>query len=374
MRFGWDLGKLEKQENDRFPPAQVNLFVVKSEQTIEIKPATEKNVTPVLRNLEAEFARIVELKERGASREWAFPGALTEWLRTIKGCRHKEFAPLLVRAIDWMPDGYDKDQLIATLYESFPTPEEGFAVLADYLSSTRPASALEVFEYWAQEDSAHKRSKERQAELKKPQPKDLIAETDEEAWQSSKRHLDLRLTKEQFSRLRGIKDVWVRPLLYAHYPDHCPPEWVDVLLKDLKQIVRPPEGIAKLVAKLDDDDFKIREQATRDLLELCRTCNWPLRDVNEDKLSTEAVARVRRVRANFENLELPFLWQSTIRYLARNSEPQAQKMFEILRTSDCRNPISEAAQEYFDIKQKRQKKRAESPTPRPEVKKHEEKK
>ena len=78
------------------------------------------------------------------------------------------------------------------------------------------------------------------------------------------------------------------PLLYAHFPDRCPADWIETLFKDLKQLVRPPERIKELVAKLDDDSYRVREQATKELIELCRAFNFQLREVHQDKLSVEA--------------------------------------------------------------------------------------
>ena len=50
------------------------------------------------------------------------------------------------------------------------------------------------------------------------------------------------LTKEQFSRLRGVKDAWVRALLFSHYPEQCPADWVETLhpAVDMIRVINSP--------------------------------------------------------------------------------------------------------------------------------------
>src|SRR5262249_45824168 len=152
------------------------------------------------------------------------------------------------RAMDQLPAGQSRRQLVATIYESFPTPEEGFSALAGYLDSPRPAAAIEVFDYWTQQGREHEWSKRRQEELRQPLPPEpnpekansqkfwrQVQQSEDDAWKDSSRHADTRLTEKQFTRLLALKDVWVRALWYAHFPDRCPADWVAALHRNLRQ-------------------------------------------------------------------------------------------------------------------------------------------
>jgi hypothetical protein len=357
VRFGWSVDAAAKDMDDgRDKPK--HLFNVQSEQAIAIKAATDENLAPVLAKLEAEFSRIVHAETAQPGKTEEHQADWAAFFNCIHGCRQRQFVPLLFRAIEQLRSRNDQHQLIADIYDSFPTPQEGFAAIADSLSTHRPPIAAYLFDYWFQEDLDHLWSQERQAELNQPAAKNdpsggarRLTQRDEDAWRSSKRHLDTRLTKEQFARLRDIKDVWVRALLYAHYPDQCPKPWVDALTNDLKQFLRPSERFAALVAQLDHDRFKVREEATRELIELSRIFDRQLLEISEDKLSPEVQERLRRVRSRSEQAKLPPLWQSTIDCLAWNPDPRARQVLEILRTAESRNRISDAAQKAFETQQ-----------------------
>lgn len=365
LRFGWNLYRPNQDKETQSFKALETLFEFEAQQTIDIKPATAENVAAALRAREAEFARVLDLDERDSSRTRCIGCEWDRWLETINGCRHREFVPLLTRALGHMSYGYTTQQLISTIYESFDTPDKCFAVLADHLSSPQPGAAEGVLWHWVREEQEHESSKKRQEKLKAARVKSSdkqkefesgfsleMTKLEEEAWQSSKRHFDIRLTKEQFARLLAIKDVWVRALLYAHFPDRCPNDWAETLCQDLKRLVRPPEGIAQLVAQLDDDNFRVRERATQELFDACRAFNRQLWEVREDKLSAEAIERLRSVRRRLENAKLPELWLTTINQLAWQREPHTKKMLDILRTSDHRNQISAAAQKAYAERQK----------------------
>ena len=347
------------------------LFELKDTQTVEVLPATEKNVASVLWRLEAEFPEAVKSEEAWPEHVWPACKPAAEFVGTIDGCRHAEFVPLLLQAIDQLHGENFRQRLIGAVYESSAAPEEGFSALADHIASGC-AVADEIFDYWAAEDRDHNSSTRRQEELKKPPPKESdpekakiqdllrqVTQADEDAWRDSKRHLDTRLTKEQFGRLRAVKDVWVRTLLYSYYPGQCPPDWAETLFNDLKQLKRPPERFRELMDKLDDDDFDRREQATAELLRFSPTFASNPWAAPQDKLSPEAACRLRRVLEKVEKPELPRLLQRTISHLGWYAqEPQNRKLLDALRVSDCPNLMSRAAQQAFDENTKREEEEA----------------
>ena len=355
--FGWDVYRLVKK-----PKELELLFEIKETQKVEILPATPKNVAVVLHRLEAEFIQVAKDSEGKSDYGWWNHDPAAEFVETITRCQHKEFLPLLLRTLDRLSSAYFRRQIVATIYESFATPEEGFAAVADYLSSPHPVSAGDVFAYWSEEETQHAMSKCRQQELLKKQEvkpldyKNFNVESfhhantfsEEEAWKTSKRHLDTRPTKEQFERLFTTKNIWIRILLYSHFPDRCSKAWVKTLLDDLKQGGGMPRRLGELLAKLDDDSFEVRERASAELLSSDPADACYLRAMNTKTLSLEAKARLREVLAHIDNPDGHRLWQRTIRHLGENPSPQNRKMLEILKASNYPSRITKAARQAIE--------------------------
>lgn len=367
VRFGWYVfqivDKPGAQEGDR---KQLDLlFELKGAQTVEVLAASAQNIASVLRRIRASFPVVVKSVEHEPDHVWPPVEAEAHFVGTIAGCRHQEFVPLLLQAQDQLHGADCERQLIKAVYESSPTANEGFDAFADYLSRPSPAAAIEVFDYWADEDGAHEDSKRRREELKKPLPPEPDPEkarlqqflrkseqSREDAWIDSKRHLDLRLTAGQFARLRSVNDVWVRALVYSYYPGQCPAAWVDALFDDLRRLVRPPELFRKLAADLDDDDFDVREQATEELIRSGPAFAGYLWGAPLDKTSPEGAARMRRVMERVEKPDLPPLHRRVISHLGWYPTPQNQRLLAALADGDCL--ISRAAQDAMEEAKKRE--------------------
>jgi hypothetical protein len=372
LRYGWHLHRLapNHDKNYAFDTKLELLFTRERTKTIEVLPATKENVAAELRRLEAEFDRVSAGLADKTDYPWMSPDPAYPFVHTITGCRHKEFVPLLLRALDRLPSQQLRKQLVGGVYESFSTPQAGFAVLADYLGSEQPSTATELFRFWSDEDGEHKDRKHRHdrvAELKKQEFKgpnaaketeearwyQLFLEHDEEQWQTSRRHIDVRLTKEQFARLRAVKNVWVRALLYAHYPDHCPADWIDTLFKDLGQLGRPPARLGELLAALDDNRFAVRAQASAELIKSGSELAFFLWTVPPETLSPEAARRLRLVQDQVGKPALPRLWQRTLDLLAEDPSPQRRKLLEALAAKESRSLIAPAAQQALEEHEKR---------------------
>jgi hypothetical protein len=229
-----------------------------------------------------------------------------------------------------------------------------------YLSSANPAAGVEIFEHWVHEDWVYEQNHLRQEKLKKPLPFDpdpekmrsaeLMREnaiSEEEAFKTSKRHLDTRLTNFQFARLREIKNVWVRALLYCHYPDDCPNDWVDAPLEDLKLVGQAPSRLDSLVALLDDDDFQVRENATNELLEGAGGYAPYLSEKLRRTLPPETARRLRLILEKTGKPELPALWRRTITHFGCNPGPQTRQMLLILKAQPYSELIRHAAWEVM---------------------------
>ncbi|HEY7428835.1 MAG TPA: hypothetical protein VH682_31685 [Gemmataceae bacterium] len=373
VRFGWDVYRTKKnpmKESDSKeflwrPKVLQLLFSLQHTKTIKVLPATKENISRVLRILEADFARVaLECAGRKDYHSTSDDPA-RDFVQTLGSCRHKEFVPLLLRSMDCLPDAYDRSELVRTVYDSFSTPEEGFNTLADYLASPRAAAAVEVFEYWKGEREGHEESKHRQAELRKKPKADSTSkefsgeelmwadlQSQEDAWRTSKRHLDTRLTKEQFGRLRTMKNIWIRALLYIYFPKQCPDAWVRTLLTDLHRITHPPKHMQKLLAQLDDDRFEVRERATQELTDSRDAFAVYLGEVPKDKLSPEASRRLREVLQGLSRTELPPLPRRVFSHLAWSDKPEGRQILDILRKAEPVNLITRKAQDAFQERQK----------------------
>ncbi len=370
VRFGWEVYRTRKaatkEADSRRDETLELLFTLERTQNVKVLPATKENLAPVLRKLEADFA--VVAKKVAAERDYhssSFdPSA--DFVHTLAGCRRKEFVPLLLRALDRLPASDSRRQLVATVYESFDTPEKSFDILADYLDSPCPAAAVEVFHYWDRQESDHKDSARRQAELREkrkpstdPERKQLDdfmlenTRSEEEAWRTSKRHLDTRLTEKQFERLLAVKNVWVRALLYDHFSDRCPASWVGTLLADLREAAQPPKRLLQLLDQLDDDAFLVREQASKELAASRDAAIVYFWNISREKLSPEASRRLRQVMKGEEKPELPPLWRRSIAHFACSEKPHVGQMLEILRKGDPATLIAQTAQAAFEERQKR---------------------
>jgi hypothetical protein len=363
LAFGWNVNGivLEAREKGERQEVLDLLFRLKGEQNVDILPATEKNVLPVLGRLEAQVSEIVKQLDADRGDSWGWTEPVEAIVQTFKDSRHSQFVPLMILTIDRLPLSASRSELVEMVYECFATSRDGFDALFAYLSSSDIASADDVFEYWSIEERRHEYRKECLAELKEPlildrnpekadlqkRRRESLSEA-EEVWKAAKRHLDTRLTNEQINRLCSIKSVWVRALLYAHFPKRCPKEWIAKLFGDLEAVARPPARFQELMKQLDDDSFRVREEATAALIASGPTFAWHLWAVPKVELSLEAAARLEKVLKQVKKPELPRLWRRTIFHLGWYKEAPYQKVLNALRETDCPNLISQAAQEAYE--------------------------
>jgi hypothetical protein len=353
IRFGWHVYRLvpSKSEDRVFKQELELVFRREGIETVKVLPATQENVSGTLCGLEAEFHEAAERLAGETDYCQRCPDPADEFVKRIAGCRHKEFVPLLLRALDRLPSQQHRSKLVGAVYESFPTPEEGFAALAEYLSSSQPASAGDLFDFWCGEARKHESQKQWRSGLdpaKAAEEARLLRECfgdDEAARRPTRRHDDVRLSKGQFARLLVMENVWVRALLYAHFPDECPAEWVSSLFVDLDRLGSPPQRLGELLAALDDEEFEVRERASAELIASGSKLGFFLWTVPTEGLSPEAALRLRLVREQVEKPALPLLWQRVLSLLAEDPRPHTQKMLAILLSPGSRSPIAPAARE-----------------------------
>jgi hypothetical protein len=319
----------------------------------------------MLLGLQKQQRELAEKVKDSSDYCWSSGDPADEYVKTLSGCRHPAFVPLLIESINFLPASDFRRMLMGTVYDCLAKPEDGFAALAAYLRSQEPAAASEVFEFWVHEDNEHEVSRRREEELKKGPPKEAksnefsresfswqVAMSEEEAWKTSKRHLDLRLSAEQFDCLLKMSNVWVRSLLYVHYPKKCPSDWVEKLQADLKLAVEPPKELANWFAELGHARYQVREQATSELAKIAPI--W-LPAFESELLRTNNVEVRRRLQFlidRFSKPQLPRLSARTIRSLSENPGPQTGKLLEILVASPHANLYSQAARDAIAERKK----------------------
>jgi hypothetical protein len=352
LRFGWEIYRTADPDKPGPGKEFDLLFKIERTETIEVRPATAENVAAARRRLESELNTVLpEDRLEKRARFW-IDCPVDRFLRKVVGCRHKEFVPLMLQAIDrGAPTCYRGRDILGSVYESFATPEEGFAACAEYLATGEPAAAADLFEYWTRQEADFQEHLRREEKLKKsppgtgggtgPGPERL----EEELWKTSKRHLDTRLTRDQGQRLLRAPNVCVRALLYSYHPDWCPDAWIATLEKDLHEAMQPPRHLEELLARLDDDRFAVRERASAELLRAGPLLVGYLREVKQERLPPETRRRLELALAALGEPRLPRLWQDTVSRLTSEASPACRKMVDILLAGDNRSPIARAARE-----------------------------
>ncbi len=108
--------------------------------------------------------------------------------------------------------------------------------------------------------------------------------------------LKRRFEAHGFEGIRNARTIWTRVRYYVDFPTSTEIAWKNSLIKELETLYAPVTGkrVRELVNQLDAHEFRIREQATNELLQLGITAETGLLDALRSKLSIEAEERVRR--------------------------------------------------------------------------------
>lgn len=355
LRFGWHVDGMVDAPAGR-GPGTPKKFEIEHKKVIEVRPATAENVTAVLRRLEAELPKHLAWNE--SHEGW-------NAIQVLHGCRHRQFVPLILRALEESPTS--PIELVDTLYESFPSADEAFAASLEYLSRPNPAAACDVFVFWSQQrfrfdwkERKRQDLADRSAASDSKADKEFylgkIAEIDEE-WKASQRHGDARPSPAQWARLRAVKNVWVRALVYYYAPDQCPPEWVASLLGDLKGLSTPPAGFDERIARLDGDDFRDREDATAELLATGPAIANHLWALRGESLPAETRRRVALLKERIAEPTASRHVSRTLQFLAASDAPGNVAMLDALRHSPRPTMFGVEAQKAVELAQKNKTKR-----------------
>ncbi|HEY8506346.1 MAG TPA: hypothetical protein VIL46_17300 [Gemmataceae bacterium] len=125
------------------------------------------------------------------------------------------------------------------------------------------------------------------------------------------------------------------------------------MLNDLKATLRPRGDVRKLVPKLGDADFRVREQAAAALVALGPGIAAQLEAEREASGSAEVRQQLDRVLQQLAKPELPRLVRWTVRHLAWDPTPHHRRMLGVLLESDAPNPITRLAREEWATFEKR---------------------
>ncbi len=299
------------------------LFEIRKRRKIPILPATAENVAAATAKLEEAIAIRRGRDDRKIPRSDPYWEAV-ERIDTSKDCRHPEFVPHLLSIIEnrlYTPSQVAEVRLnfIQAIYDSYPTPEQGFGVLFDYLKSHRPILAEDILTYWAR---VRRNSEWAQSRLSVNLDVDFASDKEADfnwvlaeladrnwklgLWCDSKRHADCRLDESQVARLMTLSDPTLQTLIFTMLKGDCSDEWTVKFLLALKLLASPlsPEEMADLKARMDDDRFEVRERATREYID-----NWyrmPAREWSEwqRNVSPEVSRRILRARTEIARDDL----------------------------------------------------------------------
>jgi hypothetical protein len=100
----------------------------------------------------------------------------------------------------------------------------------------------------------------------------------------------------------------------------------------LKPALSPADlGISKLIAQLDDDDFDVREKATKDLMAMGQAAEPLLRQSLQNKPSAEAKGRIERILARLSRSTVPPAELRALRAVEALEHMDAPEVREILQ-------------------------------------------
>src|SRR5262249_17794668 len=160
-----------------------------------------------------------------------------------------------------------------------------------------------------------------------------------EDYRTARRHTDLRPTTEEITRLRAIPNVWVRALVYASFPVQCPAAWVQTLRTDLRKAVTVPESLAKHVADLDSDQFRVREKAAAELTPVAVLFPQQFAKAAETA-GPEARRRLQQMSQQAETLPATLTLRRLAAWLAESANPQSRDVLDVLAEGKQPNRIS----------------------------------
>lgn len=304
---------------------------------IDIPRATEANVAALRRRLFKELDRLDRLEKD--DKTW-------EQYHLVAGRVHDAYHPGLIPVafrLLTMPDGeyerFSKGWLVEDVYGSAAEPQQAHDLFVRHLLSDHPAGAEKVFDFWC--------SLRHQASIgylldRVPTPRDIttalvryLFQPDRLGWTirgviAFQKASKLLLPEADRRRLLRAPSIWVRALAYATFGERCDREWSAGLLDNLRRLNSPlpPAEFDRLVRRLDDNRFAVRERAAAELLRRGDVVAPALRKLLARRPSLEVERRARLLLAEVEKQPLDWSARRTIRYLGWRAEVGELDRFE----------------------------------------------
>jgi hypothetical protein len=146
----------------------------------------------------------------------------------------------------------------------------------------------------------------------------------------------LPVAKEGLQPLLASADFRVRLLTYSVFGNRLPKAWCDAFLVEARSMVQaPPEAeLTALLARLDDDVYIVREQATEELKRYGERVVGVLRKAVAESSSPEVRRRARSLLDVLDpQLELSD-WPTLLDYVAGLRTEPAHTALQVLATGD----------------------------------------
>lgn len=226
----------------------------------------------------------------------------------------------------FVPDDIEHD-LICTCLQSNASERQKADAIVDYLAYERVKWADRLFDFLCNPENPYRTSKA----------------------------LGNLLEKKHAVRLAKAPSLWVRTLLYYWAPQYCEEIWIRSLKEQLRAI-RPPiprEKIARLLADLDSDSFRARDEATKQLATFGEPVIPTLQAVLKENPSEEVRQRIATVLSRVKQIEPTQLEREMMLSLRPSvdwSKPYPRHREEILEALAESNPdgwFSEEARLYL---------------------------
>jgi hypothetical protein len=180
--------------------------------------------------------------------------------KKILGTKHEAFTPAVFKllAVQDLDAGMTY-QLISWLYSRCGQPEKCTAELVSLVCQRNSRAGLGVFDYWRSEKT--------------------------------------NLSAYDVQRLMRSRNLWTKMSTYGTFPERCEKEWRDAILSELRNLDRalPGSDIGRLLVSLEDRQFRVRENASQELINLGVLAEPAVRARLEKAISPEARRRLQGI-------------------------------------------------------------------------------
>jgi hypothetical protein len=254
---------------------------------VDIPPATKERVRALCQRLEERLGgnKLTEEERQKAAREV---------IDRVRYTNHAGLAPVVWRLIESFPDVHSVLDFLPMVYAAAEDKGAVNCRLVKLAHDPEYAQLDDIFWYWHREK--------------------------------------IVFSPEEMAPLLRFENVWTRALICATFAGQCGKEWTERLFRDLRELQQPlPEKqFARLVSELDDDDFAVREKASKELIAAGPRASKQLEELLRHPTSAEVKDRVRHILDTLKQQEPSPQSKRVVAYLGNLDTPESAAILKLL--------------------------------------------